>query len=287
MAYSQTSRGAHQKWADEVGDSSYLYDNMVQYYDKTMNFSLPMANVRIANATPMYDTTDLAAGGGLDVTYAPWVQSWSTWVSKGLEAIGVPQVDAYVDGNLLGQTWQLNTISASDSYRSYATTGYLDPIADRSNLEVFEYTLAERIIFSNNKTATGVQVKSSTTNCSYTLSASKEVIISTGALQSPQLLMVSGVGPKDTLQKFNIDVVADRPGVGQGMHDHLTSFVEYEVDVVTNSALNDADYLAAAVEEFNNNHQGPLASAGGDLVGMENLPQEFRAAFSNETKACT
>lgn len=286
MAYAQTSKGAHQKWADEVGDSSYLYDNMAQYYDKTMNFAVPTEGVRTANATPMYNAADLVTGGGLDVTYATWVQSWSTWASKGLEAIGVPQVDAYLNGNLLGQSWQVSTITASDNYRSYAETGYLEPAANRSNLEVFEYTLAERIIFSDNKTATGVQVTSSTTNCSYTLTASKEVILSAGVFQSPQLLMLSGVGPKDTLQKFNIDVVADRPGVGQNMQDHLTSFVEYQVDVITNSRFNDPNYLAAAIEEFNANGDGPLSSPGGDIVAMERVPQDLRSAFSNETTTC-
>ena len=51
----------------------------------------------------------------------------------------------------------------------------------------------------------------------YTLSARKEVVVSAGAFQSPQLLMVSGIGPLETLTKYGIPIVADRPGVGQNM----------------------------------------------------------------------
>lgn len=55
----------------------------------------------------------------------------------------------------------------------------------------------------------------------YVLSARKEVILSTGAFQSPQLLMVSGVGRRDTLQEYDIPLIANLPGVGQNMWDHV------------------------------------------------------------------
>lgn len=286
MAYGRTTVGAHEKWAKEVGDDSYLYDNMVQYYDKTMNYSTPQAATRFANATPSYDIAEIETTGELHVTYSAWVQAWSTWVSKGLEAIGVPLTETFIDGNLMGHAWQMTTIKVDDSSRSDAETAYLDPILSRPNLFVFDNTLAERVIFSSNKTATGVEITSSTTNCTYNLNAAKEVIISGGVFQSPQLLMVSGVGPKQTLEMHNIDVVVDLPGVGQGMNDHLTSFVEYQVNVITNSALNNANYSAEAIEEWNTIGQGALASAGGDLSGNEKIPEELRATFSNETLAC-
>jgi choline dehydrogenase len=65
----------------------------------------------------------------------------------------------------------------------------------------------------------------------YTLAANREVILSAGAFQSPQLLMVSGVGPASTLESFSIPVIEDRPGVGQNMWDHVESGPVYPVDV--------------------------------------------------------
>lgn len=78
--------------------------------------------------------------------------------------------------------------------------------------------MTEKLIFNANKTATGVLVRAA--EMPFQINANREVILSAGAFQSPQLLMVSGIGPAATLQRFNIAVVADRPGVGQNMQDN-------------------------------------------------------------------
>ena len=75
--------------------------------------------------------------------------------------------------------------------------------------------MAKRILFDHNKTATGVTVEQG--SIQFTLSASKEIILSAGVMQSPQLLMVSGIGPSDTLSKYNIPLVSDLKGVGQNL----------------------------------------------------------------------
>ncbi|KAL6153125.1 hypothetical protein ACJQWK_11574 [Exserohilum turcicum] len=283
MAYAQTAKGAHQAWAYAVNDQSYTYENMLQYYKKTLNYTMQPHATRLENATVEYNPADMSTGGELQVTYPAYTQSWSTWVSKGLAAIGVPEVGAFINGNLLGHTWQLSTIRASDSHRSDSDTAYLRPVMSRPNLSVFQFTMAERIIFEN-KIAKGVAFTSTAMGCIGTALASKEVILSAGVFQSPQLLQVSGVGPKDLLEKNGIKVVADVPGVGQGMRDHMTIFASYEVDVLTSTALSNAEYLNDAIKEFNENASGPLSSPGGDLVGGEKIPAQLRKGFAAETK---
>lgn len=286
MNYGQTCKGAHQKWADLVDDQSYTYENMLQYYHKAMKYSEPKAGARSANATASLLSADAAINGTLPISFGAYVQSWSTWVALGLEAIGIPQVTAFLDGNNLGWAWNLYTIQAPEATRTTSETAYLMPVLGRPNLAVFDYTFAQRIIFDEQKTATGVEVTSTTTNCSYTISAEKEVILSAGVFQSPHLLQVSGVGPKATLERYNIDVVADRPGVGQNLQDQATTLVMYQVDLITNTRLNeDPEYAAAVVEEYKTNRTGPLAAPGGDLFGLEKIPEEFRTGFSNDTKA--
>jgi choline dehydrogenase len=76
--------------------------------------------------------------------------------------------------------------------------------------------MALNLLF-NGTTAVGVTVVAG--GFEYNIMANKEVIISAGPFQSPQLLMVSGIGPKETLGQFNIPVVKDLPGVGQNMWD--------------------------------------------------------------------
>ena len=267
-----------------VGDQSYTYDNMLQYYRKTMNFSPPNAQARGTNATPQYDSADTVTGGRLDVIYASYAQPWSTWVAKALTAIGIPQVNAFINGNLLGQSWQLNTITRSNGFRSDSETAYLRPFLNRPNLAVFNGTFAQKIVFDRNAVATGVQVIAVGSTCF--IAAKKEVIISAGVFQSPQLLQVSGVGPAALLQKYNIKVVANRPGVGQNMNDHITVPISYRVNVPTSSALDNGAYLAQAINQFNTQAIGPLASAGGDYLGMEKIPQALRANFSAQTVKC-
>ena len=284
MAYSQTSEGAHQLWANLLDDQSYTYENMLQYYRKTMNFSVPNTQARGVNGTALYNPADMVTGGRLDVTYSSYAQPWSTWVARGLTAIGIPQVDAFINGNLMGQTWQLNTITKSNGFRSSSETAYLRPFLNRPNLAIFNGTFAQRILFDKDAVAIGVQVTAAGSTCSIT--ANKEIIVSAGVFQSPQLLQVSGVGPQALLQKYNISIVANRPGVGQDMMDHITVPISYQVNVLTSSALENKDYLAQAVNQFNTQATGPLASQGGDYVGMEKIPQALRANFSAETKNC-
>lgn len=269
------------KWADEVGDQSYTYENVVEYYRKSMNFTPPDMETRLANSTPSYDENDTATGGPLDVIYPAYSQSWSTWVAKALEAVGMTNTNSFINGNLIGSAWQLDTVQHHNGYRESAETAFLTPYLSRPNLSLFNGTLAERIIFANGTVASGVEV--TTANTTYTLTAKREVIVSGGVFQSPQLLQVSGIGPAAVLEKLGIPVVADRPGVGHGMNDHVFFGIGHKVNVVTSTMLSYGDNLEIAIAEFNANGTGPLSSPGGDFCGNEKIPEELRANFSSAT----
>lgn len=216
MAYQRGTIGSYKQWADQVGDQSYTFENFLPYFEKSLNFTPPDMNKRAHNATPEYDLSTLGNGKGpLSVTFANYAQAFSSWAQKGLAEIGIGPINGFTSGKLLGSSYCLSTIEASTMTRESSETAFLEPALSNSNLYVFQSTLGKKIIFDADKRATGVQVD--TEGKVYTLSANKEVVLSAGAFQSPQLLMVSGVGPKETLAKHNIPVIADRPGVGQNM----------------------------------------------------------------------
>jgi choline dehydrogenase-like flavoprotein len=79
--------------------------------------------------------------------------------------------------------------------------------------------------------------------------------------------MVSGIGPAATLQSNGIDVLADRPGVGQNMWDHVFFGPSHVVDTVTHNFLGDPEFSAASTEEYIKNRNGILTNVGGDLLG--------------------
>lgn len=281
MGYTQTTAGALQQWADAVGDDSYAYESSSYYYRKSMNFTAANTDLRLPNATTSEEVDTAATGGPLGVTYSSWVQSFSTYIAIAMDALGIHNTDAFINGRLNGSSWLTSTINADTGHRESAQVAYLDPAVNRPNLQVFDLTLGERIIFDDDKVARGVVV--TTENRTYTLAARREVIVSAGAFQSPQLLQVSGVGPADLLREHDIPVVADRPGVGSNMQDHVFFGISYRVNVPTASALQYGDAQQVAQTYFNANGTGPLASPGGDYAGYEKLPEDIRDSFADTT----
>ncbi|MCY4371567.1 MAG: choline dehydrogenase [bacterium] len=107
--------------------------------------------------------------------------------------------------------------------RLSAARAYLHPIIRRPNLRVVTGTHVTRILFAGNR-ATGAEYRKSR---AIHRVAAREVIVCGGAINTPQLLMLSGLGPSSHLERFGIDVVEDLPGVGQNLQDHLEVYVQY------------------------------------------------------------
>jgi choline dehydrogenase-like flavoprotein len=104
--------------------------------------------------------------------------------------------------------------------------GFLKPVLHRQNLKLEMNVLAERVLIED-KRATGVIYRQN--GVTKTAKARREVILAAGAVGSPQLLMLSGVGPAAHLQEKGIDVVLDKPGVGGNLQDHLQLRLIYKV----------------------------------------------------------
>lgn len=106
-----------------------------------------------------------------------------------------------------------------------------------------------------------------------------------GTFNSPQLLMVSGVGPAATLQGLNIPVVANRLAVGQGMQDHLFYDIAYRVNGLTLTALsNNRAFAAEQAELYNDKAAGLYTSPITNVIACEKIPASLRQKWSNETK---
>lgn len=102
--------------------------------------------------------------------------------------------------------------------RCSTASGYLDPVKNRPNLTIMTNTMSERLVVEDGR-ATGVVVRRRGQPA--LLTAKREVLVSCGAINSPQLLMLSGIGPADHLAEMGIECVKDLPGVGSNLQDHL------------------------------------------------------------------
>ena len=111
--------------------------------------------------------------------------------------------------------------------RCSTATGYLRPARDRSNLTVRTDSFAKRILIENDR-AVGVDMRVG--GRQEVAHATREVIVAAGAIGSPKLLMLSGLGPAYHLRAHGIEVIADLPGVGQNLQDHLDIDIVFAVD---------------------------------------------------------
>ncbi|KAJ5874698.1 uncharacterized protein N7529_003128 [Penicillium soppii] len=283
MIYQRPTRESMERWATAVNDSSYTFDEVLPLYKKSVDFTPPNMNYRADNASADYDDDAFDSDGGpLQVSYANFAMPFSSWMNLGMEAIGIDKAQDFNMGSLMGAQYCSSTIDPSNELRSSSEESFLSKIKPRT-LTTYSNTLAKKVVFDDNKRATGVQVRGALGNM-VTISASEEVIISAGVFQSPQLLMVSGVGPSDQLEEHGIEVIADRPGVGQNMWDHPFFAPTYRVRVTTLTEFaTNLIYAAGQVVGGLVTKNGFLTNPVADFLAWEKIPQSLRQAFSQSS----
>ncbi|KAE8144802.1 hypothetical protein BDV25DRAFT_145263 [Aspergillus avenaceus] len=279
-------KGAMQLWADLVEDESYAFDNVFSSFTKTIDFMAPNNGLRDPNATARYrDDAFDANGQPVHVTYPNSAASFSSWVKLGLEAVGIHETVDFNSGSLFGSFYAQYSMNREDQKRSSSESAFFrSPNSERylQTLTLYKYTMAKRILF-HDKRATGVEV--TTTGFKYALSASHEVIISAGVFNSPQLLMVSGIGPATILEEHGIDIVVDLPGVGQNLWDHVFFGPTYQVALVTfNKLVSDPAYLIQQIIQYVTRKVGVFTNHGFEFIGFERLPENSRTGFSEQTE---
>lgn len=137
---------------------------------------------------------------------------------------GYEQVEDFNTGDQSGVGYY--DVNVKDGKRQSTSKTFLRQAEGRPNLTVLTRAMAEKIVFKGN-TATGVQFKVGGQHAM--VATGKEVLISAGVINSPQLLQLSGLGPAELLRQFDIPVVSDLPGVGENLQDHLGVMVAKEI----------------------------------------------------------
>nr|CAH7761528.1 unnamed protein product [Callosobruchus chinensis] len=144
-----------------------------------------------------------------------------TSIKEGAIELGYPSLLEEQPDNPLGYIDL--PITVENGVRMNAAKAFLGKVKDRKNLRIAVNAMTENILIDRaTKAAKGVQVKIGERVIK--VFAKKEVILSAGAINSPQLLMTSGIGPKDHLQSLGIEVIQDLPAVGKNLQDHLNFF---------------------------------------------------------------
>lgn len=205
MAYVRGNRADYDGWS-KLGNKGWDYDSLLPYFKKSES------NEQIQQLGTDYHGAD----GPLNVTFGqhyrtPYAEAF---IEAGIEH-GLNRNDDYNGEKQEGIGRFQFTIK--DAKRHSAADAFLKPAMNRPNLTVLTGTNVSKIILEQ-KRATGVEIVGQPIR---RLHANREIILSAGAFASPQLLMLSGIGPGKELQKHNIRIEHDLNGVGKNLQDHL------------------------------------------------------------------
>jgi choline dehydrogenase len=198
-------RGQHEdydRWRQR-GNVGWGYDDVLPYFKK--------AEDQARGADDFH-----GAGGPLPVSNLGHPDPISAAFIEAAVEAGIPRNPDFNGASQEGAGFFQTTTKGGR--RASAAVAYLRPAKSRSNLHVETSALAERILFEGRR-AVGVQYRQAGT--SRKARARREVLISGGAFNSPQLLQLSGVGPAELLRQHGIEVVLDAPGVGHDLQDHM------------------------------------------------------------------
>ncbi|KAH9003799.1 aryl-alcohol-oxidase from pleurotus Eryingii [Lactarius hatsudake] len=180
-------------------------------------------------------------------------------------------------GNPLGFGW--TQFSIGDGQRSSATASYLTPVLCRPNLDVLVNTLATKVVQTGTHGGLpifrGVEIAQSASGPHFSRIATKEVIIAAGAVNTPQLLLLSGIGDSAELSRFNIPMIVDLPDVGKNMQDHVLLLNPFSV----NSSFTGDDFARDpklskdGLAQWEASRTGPFAASVGGNIGWLRLPK--------------
>ncbi len=203
--YTRGNRMDYDGWAQR-GNLGWGYADVLPYFKRSEN--------RVGEG----DDTFRGRGGPLTVTDIDWSHPLTDAFIEGVQTIGIPKAVDYNGAKQEGATYSQRTIAGGR--RMSAARAFLRPAQKRGNVQVITNAQATRIILDG-KRATGVAYNKGGRNGKpMQVMARREVILSGGTINSPQLLQVSGVGAPDLLKSLGIEVKHALPGVGENLRDH-------------------------------------------------------------------
>lgn len=215
----------------------------------------------------------IAGGDEFHGSDGPIHTSFNDWYSPFEEDFCKAAYDVSGSENTLHDAWSgdhmgfyssLGAVNRTDDpgKRSYAATGYLRPNLKRPNLKVLTAAQATKVLGIDSGTANGVEFIHK--GKKYSVGAKKEVVLSAGVIQSPQLLELSGIGDPEVLQKAGVECVVENKGVGANFQDHVLGGLLYDLKpgVPSLDAMHGADYAKKMQEMYDKVGQGPLGSPG-------------------------
>ncbi|XP_015109256.1 glucose dehydrogenase [FAD, quinone] [Diachasma alloeum] len=241
MAYHRGNPRDYENWVD-MGNEGWGFDDVLPFFMKSENNT----------ETDRVGTKLHGVGGPMTVQRFPYQPEFAKTIYQAANEIGYGTIEDLVGEKYLG--FNIAQTMSKNGVRQSAAAAFLRPIRNRKNLDIIVEATATRLMTLKNR-VTGVEYVKNGKR--HRVLARREVILSAGVVGSPQLLLLSGIGPKEQLKEHGIPVVLDLSGVGKNLHNHVSYSIDFtlpEVKHISYTPDNVAIYLY--------NQTGPLSSSG-------------------------
>ncbi|KAH7912481.1 hypothetical protein BJ138DRAFT_1112278 [Hygrophoropsis aurantiaca] len=215
-----------------LGNKGWNWDSVNKYMRKAEGFSPPPAEVaELRNLNVNEWKEDAGLEGPLKTGFPATITPVEIAAYKSFLALGIPQAKRPLGGDPNGAQFVPNTIDTSKNVRSYATTAYYLPNIHKKSFSVLLASNVSQILLEDDDgslKATGVEFFCD--GKKYEVKAQKEVLVCAGALKSPQLLELSGIGRPEILKSIGIPLKLELPGVGQNVQEHMIVGMSFELN---------------------------------------------------------
>ncbi|KAK1700021.1 GMC oxidoreductase-domain-containing protein [Colletotrichum godetiae] len=281
MCWTRGSAADFDSW-EELGNRGWGWNGLLPYFKKVETYTMNVdQNIQDRlNIHP--DMSVHGTEGPINVAYPDYFYNSSDHVIHGLSEMGIHLSGDLNTGDPTGAMMVPSSMSPTNQTRSDARTGYFDPAISRSNLHIVTGQTATRLIVGlpgslakegTRRRIIGVDFLSEPFGINRTITTKREVILAAGAIQSPTLLQVSGIGPRKVLESLNISVQIELPGVGNNFQDH--PMAQFGFDYSNSSIFTSRDLTGAAfdsaLDTFVKNHTGPLTAPLINTVAFPSL----------------
>ena len=210
LVYVRGNKLDYDTWA-QMGNTGWSYDNVLPFFKKMENYQGEVTDIR-------------GSDGPLKVSEVSDRNPIYDGLFKAAEENNIPLNKDYNGEEQEGIGYTQTTIFRGE--RMSAEVAYLRPIKSRKNLTIVTNSLVTRLLFEEKK-CVGLEVKQKNKSIRYL--TTKEIILCGGAINSPQILELSGIGNRDILEEKGISVIHELKGVGENLRDHIAPRIVYKI----------------------------------------------------------
>ncbi|KKY27482.1 putative choline dehydrogenase [Phaeomoniella chlamydospora] len=315
MIWNRGSQNDYNAW-EALGNPGWSWSDFLPYFMKSENYTPYHFDSVPLPFQDTFNPSIHGSSGPIHVSYPRYYWPQAENFLEALENLGIPISPEPQSGLSAGGYFLPTTLNPENQTRCDARRAYYDPVSTRPNLYLITGQKVVKVLFTNTSehnlchfnmgrgphqsspkrhrhkhtnqtnpsrcrsslsTATAVEYSSGASGPAQTADARKEIILSAGALHTPQILQLSGIGPSSWLSNLSIPVLIDLPGVGANLQDHCMVVTDYPYQNNSNLTVDDISFNTTLYENYRAEYlaskTGPFTAKASSALAFPSLSQ--------------